>query len=444
MNTSASTLSARPATAPAAAARQAPLSYASTPGLDVPMRFFLCAPWFGMAAGLLLAWLPDLLVSRWTPGALAATHLVTVGFMLTVMLGALLQILPVVAGAELPAPRRVATWVHGGVCAGAAALAWGFLSMTTSLLFWGGVLVGAAFALFAGASAIALWRKPVAQATPRDLRLALPALAVALALGVALSWTLAGGTGLPFELAAAIRLHIGWAWLGGVGLLLAAASWVVVPMFQITPAYPAALTRWWAAAVLATLLAWSAAALAWPQRADTTLALLPLAAAFPLVTLRLQARSRRSRPDVMFRAFQFGMYCLLAGIACLPFALNGDGTVAPLLVGVLVLHGGFVSAIQAMLYKIVPFLSWLHLTQRGLKAPNVKRLLPDAPVKRQLAVHALSLPLLLGAAASGDAWLGRLAGLAVAVDFAWLGCNIAAVLARYRRQLAPPRADTPA
>jgi hypothetical protein len=84
---------------------QALLSFEKAPPLSAPLRFFLTAPLFSLAAGLLLLGAgPDLLASRWMPGLLAATHLITVGFMLQVMLGALIQILPVVAGANLSNP----------------------------------------------------------------------------------------------------------------------------------------------------------------------------------------------------------------------------------------------------------------------------------------------------------------------------------------------------
>jgi len=86
---------------------QALLSFDQAPPFAAPFRFFLTAPAFGMLAGaLLLASGPDALASRWTPAALALTHLVTVGFMLQAMLGALLQIMPVVAGANLLRCRR--------------------------------------------------------------------------------------------------------------------------------------------------------------------------------------------------------------------------------------------------------------------------------------------------------------------------------------------------
>jgi hypothetical protein len=71
-----------------AAVMQALLSFDQAPPFPAPFRFFLTAPLFAMLAGLLMLWRgPDLFASRWTPSALAATHLITVGFMLQVMLG---------------------------------------------------------------------------------------------------------------------------------------------------------------------------------------------------------------------------------------------------------------------------------------------------------------------------------------------------------------------
>lgn len=81
------------------------LSFDQVPPLAAPLRFFVTAPLFIALAGLLAVIDgPAILASRWTPAALAATHLLTVGFMLQVMLGALIQVLPVVAGAALARP----------------------------------------------------------------------------------------------------------------------------------------------------------------------------------------------------------------------------------------------------------------------------------------------------------------------------------------------------
>ena len=96
------------------------LSYDSAPPLSAPLRYYLTAPLFAMLAGALLLYAgPDLLASRWTPAALAFTHLLTVGFMLQAMIGSLQQLLPVVVGANLAQPLRLARWVHGAITPGA-------------------------------------------------------------------------------------------------------------------------------------------------------------------------------------------------------------------------------------------------------------------------------------------------------------------------------------
>ena len=52
------------------------LSFENAPPFSAPLRFFLTAPLFAVLAGLLLVIEgPVVFASRWTPGALAATHL---------------------------------------------------------------------------------------------------------------------------------------------------------------------------------------------------------------------------------------------------------------------------------------------------------------------------------------------------------------------------------
>jgi hypothetical protein len=411
------------------------LSYESTPPFFVPLAFFLTAAVFGFGAGGYLLANPEALVSRWTPAALALTHLITVGFMLLVMLGALMQILPVVAGASLPRIRPVAAGVLTLTSAGTLALAAGFASGRPALLLAAAILLGLGLLLFLGAALLGIRHAGAQQATGRDLRIALVALAITAVLGIALILVLSRGVALP--LLALTHLHVGWGWLGWGGILLAATSWVVVPMFQITPNYPAWLTRIWAPTVFALLLVWTAATLGGMDGAGKlvvpTLAF--LAGLFGAITLRQMQQTRRPRPDASFRTLQLAMGSLIAGaiVALLSTVLEDEHW--PVMAGVLVLHGGFVSAISAMLYKIVPFLAWLHLTQARIKAPNMKKLLPDAPVRQQLLLHAFTLPAVL-AAASGHAYAGRVAGIMLMIEFSWLLYNLIGTARRWREAMA--------
>ncbi len=408
------------------------LSYEAAPAYATPLRFFVTAPLFGVAAGVLLMLAPELLASRWTRGALAITHLIAVGFMLMVMVGALFQILPVVAGAVIPGGSLLVAGVHILLTLGAASLAWGLWAMSPVALSLAAWLLGAGFALFLAAAAAGLWRAPVSQATPRDLRIALIGFGIAISLGLTLAMVLTQGLALP--LLTLLKLHIGWAWVGGSLVLLAATSWIVVPMFQITPPYPDALTRYWAIAIVGVLLVWSGSVYAGSTIAEVLLVtvLAALTLVYAAATLQVQRRSRRSSPDATARTFQFGMLCLIAGTACTLAAYYSDAALWPILAGILVLYGGFVSVIEGMLYKIVPFLAWLHLTQDGIKAPNMRKLQPDTPVRAQLVAHVVALLALVAAAASGNAWVTQLTGLLVAIQFGWLLVNVVRVVRAYR------------
>ncbi|WP_068637684.1 hypothetical protein [Thauera butanivorans] len=412
------------------------LAYEDTPPLSAPLRFFLTAPLFGMCAGLVLLFGDGVLGSRWTPGALAAVHLLAAGFMLQVMIGALQQILPVVAGVRFPAVLGVASSSHALLTFGAAGLAGGLAFGLPDAIIGGAMLLLGGIGIFLIAALAGLIRSPsvkIPSHAPRDLRLAMAGLAVTAVLGLALALAIGRGATLPIPLAQAVDLHAAWGWLGWGGILLAATSWVVVPMFQITPSYPARFTRWWAPAVLAGLASWS---LARSFDAEGTgivlgIALMLASGVFSVQTLRLQSRTRRSTPDAPFHAFRAAMLAMLAGIAALGGNLVVDSDHWSVLAGVLILHGGFAGAISAMLYKIVPFLAWLHLTQAGIRAPNMKKLLPDTPVKQQLKLHlAVLAALVLGVFADTVA---RIAGLLMLIEFGWLLLNMLRVVRNWQR-----------
>lgn len=408
------------------------LCYDATPPLRIPMGFLLTAPVFGIAAGLLLALAPEALASRWQPAAFAATHLLAVGFMLVAMCGALLQILPVVAGVAVPGGAWLAGVVHVALLAGAGMLSWGLGGGGAHMIRGGGLLLGTAASLFIAAVAIGLWGARADLDTQRDLRLALVGIGVAALLGATLAMVLSGHLALPF--AVLLELHVGWALLGAAGMLLAATSWIVVPMFQITPAYPTWMTRRWALALFVALALWSGAlATGAAVLAKLALALmLALGACFAASTLWLQRRSRRVVPDATTRAFRQAMVAFVAGIACVVAARTHGGDVWAVAAGVLLLYGGFTGAIQGMLYKIVPFLCWLDLTQAGLRAPNVRKLQPDARVVVHARTHLTALLVVLVAVFAGMSWLTRIAGVLVAAEFALLLWIMSGVLRAHR------------
>ena len=279
------------------------LSLEQAPPIGVPFRFFLTAPLFTLAAGLLLAWQGEaLMASRWTPGALAGTHLIALGFLSQVMCGALFQMLPVLAGSPVPGAHRAGP-------AGQILLVTGTLSLCLGLLglgpggpapwLWSGAgLLGLGLLAIAVPVAVALARARGAADTVAAMRLALAGLAVTLALGLVLALAVPGTIRLE-DFAAWVDLHLAWGLLGWGGVLIIGVGLQVVPMFHVAPAYPRTLRLLLPRLALAGLvLAAAATLIGWPGLAPWGFGMTILAlVVFAVVTLDRQHRRVRRRLD---------------------------------------------------------------------------------------------------------------------------------------------------
>lgn len=398
------------------------LSLTQTPPLSVPLRFFLTAPLFLAAAALLLMVVGDALPSgRWSPTMLALTHLVTVGFLGSCMVGALQQLLPVLLGTPLRSPRLLATLLHLPLTLGAAALVAGMGFANPMLLKVGASLLLPALLLFILVVAHGLWRTRSRHATVAALGLALLGL---LLLGAIALWLLRFG---HWQLPLAhpyTALHIGWGVVGWIGALLIGVAYQVVPMFQITPEYPPLMRRWLIPAIALLLGGWSLS-LGWlPGLAPLPGHLLALLLAlFAVQTLRLQGQRRRRLADVTLDFWRLAMAALLLALLGWSASQWLPWPRLELLTGALFLLGFATSAVSGMLYKIVPFLVWLHLNSR-LQAqgswqggvPHMKQIIPQGRLRWQFRLHLLALALLLLTLAlpgvvpawiSGGVWLAN-------------------------------------
>ncbi len=415
------------------------LNLEQAPPISVPARFFLTAPAFVMLAALVMLWRgPEVFGSRWAPETLAIVHLLALGFLAMVMIGALMQMLPVLAGAPIPWPGPVAHVVHGGLTLGTLSLAAGLLFGEIMLLKVAVWLLAPAFLVFLAAMAASLARVPVFNITVRIMVLVWLAIAVTVIFGLWLAASRSWGPA-PFDWSMR-NLHPGWGFFGWTGLLVIGVAYQVVPMFQMTPPYPGAMTRWFAMAVFAALLAWSAGT--WQEagglRLAGALALALFYAGFALVTLDLQRRRRRRVPDVTLLFWRVGMLSLLVASLAWTASVLVDDPPASMAVflGVVVIAGVVMSVTSGMLYKILPFLAWFHLQARtgmGRQVPNMRQYLGEGLQRRQFWLHLASVFLLAGAALWPMA-LSRPAALLFGASAAQLLWNLICVMQAYRRQ----------
>ena len=417
------------------------LSFEQAPPISVPFRFFLTAPLFGMAAGLLLLWQgPQAFVSRWTPVALALTHLLAVGFMLQAMCGALLQMLPVAAGANIWQPRRVTHLTHAGLTIGTLLLVAGFLGETALLFRIAVPFMTISLGAFALIVLIALFRTPAKGPTIVSLRIAVFGLVVTIALGATLAS--AFGWQLALPLTEITHVHAAWGLGGWSMLLVASVAYLVVPMFQLTPPYPAWLTRSFSVTLFFLLAAWSITWLPLQRPAGLQVALgcaaALLAMIFAVVTLRLQSQRRRKVTEPTLLFWRLAMFVLVvATVVVVLQQLNPgveDYAGLPFLLGVLLMVGVFMPVISGMLYKIMPFLNWMHLQKigkPGLVVPNMRQMISEPRMMMQFRLHLAALILLLGAVPFP--WLVYPGGAALIASCIWLEWNLIVATRNYAR-----------
>jgi hypothetical protein len=402
------------------------------PGITLP--FLAAAPWFAVAAGLLLTWQgPAALTSRWSPATLALTHLLTVGFMLQAMWGALLQFACVVGGARIwraAASARLAQalMLFGGIALPVAlGTANGSLLMAGAMPLSGGIAVAVA-SLLAG-----LWRSRAGLRAGGLLWPALLALTVTGGLGVLLVGALGGR--ITILLPQVTDLHAAWGLGGWSLLLLIGVGTIAVPMLHLTVRYPRWIAIGCAALVCGSLLAWSLLVMlpVGLERAAVVaqVAVAVAAGTFAAVMLQLMRRARRPARDASALYWWMALTCmLLAAIArCLmewvPSLIPAEATLG---LGILVLVGVFVAAISGMMYKIVPFMLWLRLMRLhgARRAPGIADIIPARAARGQCLSFACALPLLLIAAFAPP--LARAAGAAFCVSSLWLAVNVTRAL----------------
>jgi hypothetical protein len=415
----------------------ASLSFDQAPPISVPLRFFLTAPLFGVAGGLLLAFTGgSLFDSRWQPAALALTHLMTLGFMLLTMCGALLQILPVASGANVWRAHGVGWIGHVGLVAGTLLLVGGFLSGAPLLFRLGGPLLGATLAIYVVAVGVGLVLSSARGPTIVALRLAIVGLVITAGLGVALAAGFGWPLGLPLQ--TLTSAHAAWGLLGWSLALVAGVAYLVVPMFQLTPPYKPGFAYCWPLALVALCAGWTAVAFIAPGSALESVvgwSLSGLVTAFAVVTLSLQRKRRRKVADSVFLFWRTGMASLIGASLLGAVRLTLDpGELAgrmDFLLGILMIGGVFTALINGMLYKIVPFIAWLHLQGVLAVPPNMHQMIPERMMRGQFRLYLSALGLLVAAVVVPPLTLP--AGLAFAASCLWLELNLARAMRLYVR-----------
>jgi hypothetical protein len=331
------------------------------PALLPGEHFAAALMFFLMGAVALVAFAPDLARGFFlAPRIAAMTHLFTLGWITTTIMGALYQFLPVALDQPIRS-QRIAHATFLLYVPGLLAFATGLSTVRPTLMLSGAMFFGAGVLLFVGNLAATLKRAQRRDVTWWALALATFYLAITLVLGLALTGNLRWGyLGAGRVMSIGVHLHVALA--GWVLLVMIGVAHRLLPMFLLSHGVSDHFAR---AAV--ALVGAGAGILAFLHHAPPLVSrwLPAFCIAAGCLAFLLQARSYfagRHRP-----ALDPGMR-LAAGallVLLLTFALAWPVllTDAPARVAVAYVGSAILAIslfVAAHYYKIVPFLVWYH------------------------------------------------------------------------------------
>ncbi len=368
------------------------LSLDQAPPLSAPARFFITAPIFGMIAALLMLWTdPLLLLSRYSIESIAITHFFTIGMFSIVMLGALQQMLPVLAGVSLPKAAATAAFSHIFIVFGTIFMVLGLWLHNQLFTILAAVGLGVGF--FSILIVIVLAMKKITFFTPtvKAMMTAVAFAFVIVLLGLHLLGAHATNNLGNMHMALA-NIHSVWAIFGFAGILIIGVAFQMLPMFYVTPHFRKFYNNVVIPLIMFGLSAWMISQIYLPEFAITGKLVVTLFfLAFATAIIKKLKERRRPVMDVTVWYWILSAVSLALGML-LWIADSYLETDVIMIVAVLIGGGFILSVMNGMLYKIIPFLVWFHLNGSGyMNIPTMREMIYEKMAKIQFGLHLLTL-----------------------------------------------------
>jgi hypothetical protein len=329
--------------------------------LAVPLPFLLTGACAAAFFGLLLPWvMPEAIQSPDFPHVLALVHLVTLGWLTMTIMGASLQLAPVMIVAPLRATRFL-PWLYPVYTGGTLLLLSGFWWMRPWLLAAGGIVIVFAVVHYVVVLSITLAHATTRPLTLRFLVAALAYLCLVVSLGLTAALNMQWGF-LGADTDRLLSIHLTLGVLGWLSSLLMGVSYTLVRLFALAHGHSDRLGR-----VIFVLLQIGIAGLALGFL-FSWLALILLGGSMLITAVWLFAydfwRMFHSRRRKFLDVTQYhsiaalAYFCLVVplGIATAVFRWQQPAVLAAL--GLAALVGWLGQSIIGYLYKIIPFLIW--------------------------------------------------------------------------------------
>jgi len=364
------------------------LSLDQAPPFQAPLKFFLVAPLFSLIAGLLL--LNSDGVYLHSSYFIASLHLMTIGFIVMIVFGALLQMLPVVAGAVIKNSLLIANITFGLLIFGLISFVFGFMLEDIAYFLISAILLFGGLFLF---SYIVVYKLFIVQKKSWiiiGMILSLICFTVAFIIGINL--LLSYGTKNFSDLHTVfVYLHYNLIFFGFLFLLIASISFQVIPMFWVSEPYKEYEKKIILITTISLLFLYIVD-IAFELQIYIIYKFLigMISIYFATLTIKKLYIRKRKLKDISVYFYYSSMVFLILGIMfwfTLEFFKFDH-----ILVGTFFGVGFVVTLMNGMLYKIVPFLTWFHLSSKGIfDIPTIRDMISVKKSELQYIIHIMSI-----------------------------------------------------
>jgi len=368
------------------------LSIDQAPPISAPVRFFLTAPLFGILAGFMILFSDTAtLMSRYSTDSVVITHAITIGFLAFVMLGAMTQMLPVLAGAKIPRVEQVAKYSHAFITAGAIAMIIGLMQENQILNIIAFIGLGLGFFIILIAIAISLKSVINFNATVKGIATSLFFASLIVVMGLYLLYGFITNDISHFHTTIA-NVHSVWAVFGFAGILIIGVSFQVLPMFYVAPKFKSFCKKRVVILILTGLFLWLFLSLFYEEYtlfAKFWIALFFWAFA---TTVWLKLNKRR-RPISDVTVWYWRTSSLFLTLGSFLWIFDEYFKHEYIVMVAILIGGGFILSIMiGMMYKVIPFLVWFHLNGMGyMSIPTMNEMINKNLAKLQFILFIASL-----------------------------------------------------
>ncbi len=363
------------------------LSLEQAPPYKIPLLYYIVAAVYLLLFSVFLLFYGVDIENRYYLEAIALTHILTLGFFTHVIFGTLFQMMPVIIGEAYKKVELKAELLLVSLNIGIFGFVGYFLYEITSLIYLSVLLLSGSFLYFALYSFSTIVRAEDRNGVVKSFMAAFIFFIIGSFFG-SLAFLQYIGIFADEKFG---DIHFTLMIFGVVFMLFTGVTYKIIPMFYVTKEYPL-----WMKKTLFLLLSLTLFGIIVSTLMEYELILklfkillAIIAVSYAYMTIALLRNRRRARGDTTVNLFYFSSFNLALGgllwAFCTAFHINMD-----FLLGMLFGLGFVYGLINGMLYKIVPFLTWFHLSSKSVFEAEMSEVITAKMIDLQFYIFLAS------------------------------------------------------